>query len=280
MRIELKGIGVAYKDWKLENFSSVFKSGSFVSVLGPSGSGKTTLLRLLCGLEKPSSGKILFGEKDVTKTAPEERNLGVVFQGNSLFSHLDVFGNVAFGLKMKKEKDLEKKVSEALRLVHFEGFGRRNVNFLSGGEQKRVAIARAIAFNPSALLLDEPFNGLDARLKESLKVLLKELRAKTGLTVILVTHDLDEAFFLSDRLIVMNNGSKEQEGTPFEVLLKPANSFVKDFFSDYFVVEAKQQKSRKGNVIIGNFSVPAQSGSGKPVIIFKKTNYRFIDGKT
>lgn len=274
MKVSIEKISVLFKDWEMKNFSLKIEKG-FTSIVGPSGCGKTTLLRVLSGLQETKQGKVFFNENDVTQLPPEERNVGVVFQGDSLFSHLNVFENVAFGLKMKKHKNINQKVSKALLLVHLPGFEKRKVTNLSGGEKKRVSIARAIAYNPDLLLLDEPLNGLDAPLKEKMKLFLKELTEKTGLTTIMVTHDIDEAFYLSDEIAVMDNGRISQIGSPVQIFLKPKNSFVKNFISDYTLIKAKQKIVKGKSFIEGKFLLPVKKGSGKAFVNFKKTNYRF-----
>jgi len=278
MELRLENVSLKLGGWLLKNFSAEIPSGSFVSIVGPSGSGKTTVLRIISGLQKPDSGKLFFSGKDVSSVPPEKRNIGFVFQGSSLFPHLSVFENVAFGLKMKRAENTGRKALEALEIVGLKGFEKRNVNSLSGGEMKRVAIARALAFSPSALLLDEPMNGLDAKLKEKMKLFLKQLQGKTGKTMVMVSHDIDEAFSLSDRIIVMNNGKVEQIGKPEEIFLKQKNSFVKGFVSDYVLVEAEKTTRNGKPFIEGKFLIPAKNaksaGKGKAFINFKKTNYR------
>ena len=276
MKVSIEKVSVLFKDWEMKNFSLKITK-NFTSIVGPSGCGKTTLLRVLSGLQETEKGKIFFNENDVTQLPPEERNIGVVFQGDSLFSHLNVFENVAFGLKMKEHKNILQKVSKALSLVHLPGFEKRKVTNLSGGEKKRVAIARAIAYNPDLLLLDEPLNGLDAPLKEKMKLFLKELSRKTGLTTIMVTHDIDEAFYLSDEIVVMNNGRVSQTGSPVQIFLKPKNSFVKNFISDYILVKAKQKTVKGKRFVEGKFLLPVKKGFGKAFVNFKKTNYRFAE---
>jgi len=276
MKVSIEKVSVLFKDWEMKNFSLKITK-NFTSIVGPSGCGKTTLLRVLSGLQGTEKGKIFFNENDVSQLPPEERNIGVVFQGDSLFSHLNVFENVAFGLKMKKHKNISQKVSKALSLVHLPGFEKRKVTNLSGGEKKRVAIARAIAYNPDLLLLDEPLNGLDAPLKEKMKLFLKELSEKTGLTTIMVTHDIDEAFYLSDEIVVMNNGRVSQIGSPVQIFSKPKNSFVKNFISDYILVKAKQKTVKGKRFVEGKFLLPVKKGSGKAFVNFKKTNYRFAE---
>lgn len=276
MELKMEKIFISFKDFELKNFSLMAENGKVTAIVGPSGSGKTTVLRTIAGLESPISGKIFFGEKQVTHVPAEQRNIGMVFQGDSLFSHLDVFENVAFGLRMKKEKKVREKVLNALRLVRLKGFEKRNTNTLSGGEKKRVAIARAIAFEPEVLLLDEPLNGLDAGLKEKTKQLLKEIQEKTGKTMVFVTHDVDEAFFLSDKIVVINKGKTEQEGLPQEIFLKPKNVFVKEFVSEYMLVKGKNVKKNGKTFVEGKFSFEAKKRKGKPTITIKKSNYKFL----
>ncbi len=277
MQIRLEKLKLVFENFWEMNFSLKIKDGCFTSIVGPSGCGKTTLLRIISGLQEIEEGKIFFGEKEVTKVPAEKRNAGFVFQGDALFTHLNVFENIAFGLKMKKQKNIKEKVLKALELVHLNGFEKRRVTKLSGGEKRRVAIARAIAFEPDLLLLDEPLSGLDAKLKEKMKVFLKELSEKTGLTIIMVTHDIDEAFFLSDRIVVMDKGKKMQEGKPEEIFLKPKNDFVKNFVSDYVLVEGKQKNLHGKNFIEGKFLLPVKKTGKKALINFKKTNYKFFD---
>ena len=217
--------------------------------------------------------KCFFGKNDVTAVPAEGRGTGFVFQGDALFSHMDVFGNVAFGLEMRKENGLQGKVREALRLVHLEGFEKRKIAGLSGGERKRVAIARAMAFSPKLLLLDEPLNGLDANLRERMKSLLREVQQKSGATVVMVTHDIDEAFPLSDLMVVMSPGKVEQLGKPQDIFLNPATNFVKEFISDYAIVRLKEKKGGKGGV--AELEMPLPEKSGKKVFLsLKRRNFR------
>ncbi len=249
MKLKMQGIRISFPGWEMDDFSLEAPSGSFTSIVGPSGCGKSTILRAIAGLEAPQKGKVFFGAKEVTSTPAEERDVGLVFQGDALFSHINVFDNVAFGPRMKKEKNIEGKVASALSLVHLAGFEKRDTTTLSGGEKKRVAIARALAFSPKILLLDEPLAGLDANLREKMKSLLRELSQKTGLTTIMVTHDIEDAFSLSGRIVAMSRGKVEQEGKPFELLLRPKTRFVKEFFSSY-ALEKKGGKYfilKKGN---------------------------------
>src|SRR3989344_3302652 len=272
MSYSLERISHSLGSWHMTDFSLEIPEGKFVSIAGPSGCGKTTLLKILCGLEEPASGRVLFSGTDVSNMPPEKRGVGLVFQSDALFGHMDVLGNVSFGLEMRSDSEAKNKALAALRLVRLEGFEKREIAGLSGGERKRVAIARAIAFNPVLLLLDEPLNGLDASLREKMKLLLKEVQQKTGTTVVMVTHDMDEAFPLSDLVVVMNAGKVEQAAKPEEIFLFPATDFVKDFTSDYALVESKAAgKSGKP----AQQSIPASAKSVQRIYtLIKKNNVR------
>jgi ABC-type Fe3+/spermidine/putrescine transport system ATPase subunit len=277
MKVELKGISVEYIDWQMKNISFTVNSGEFVTLLGPSGCGKTSILKVISGIIKHSGGTVLFDGENISDVPPEKRGIGYVFQNDSLFPHMNVFENVAFGLRVRKAGNVNEKVNKSLSLVHLEGYGNKHVNELSGGEARRVAIARALAIQPKILLLDEPMNGLDAKLREKLKQLLKEIRSKLGTTTIFVTHDLDEAFYLSDRIVVMNNAAIEQIGTPFEILSKPSTKFVEDFISDYSLVGVQVKKTENKSILSGNFSVDVGNASaGEGFINLKKNNFRIF----
>ena len=205
--------------------------GEFFTMLGPSGCGKTTTLRMVAGFERPTSGRILLDGTDVARVPPHARNVNTVFQSYALFPHLDVAGNVAFGLKYlgltKDEK--RRRTAEALELVQLTGMAKRKPSQLSGGQQQRVALARALVLRPRVLLLDEPLGALDARLRKGLQVELKALQAELGITFVFVTHDQEEALTMSDRVAVMNDGHVEQAGSPREVYEEPQTEFVADF---------------------------------------------------
>jgi spermidine/putrescine transport system ATP-binding protein len=205
--------------------------GEFFTLLGPSGCGKTTTLRMIAGFERPTGGRILLDGTDVAQVPPHRRNVNTVFQSYALFPHLDVAGNVAFGLKYKRMANEEKarRVAEVLELVQLGGFQSRKAVQLSGGQQQRVALARALVLSPRVLLLDEPLGALDARLRKGLQVELKALQHEIGVTFVFVTHDQEEALTMSDRIAVMNDGRIEQAGTPQEVYEEPSTVFVADF---------------------------------------------------
>jgi spermidine/putrescine transport system ATP-binding protein len=214
-------------------------SGEFFSLLGPSGCGKTTTLRLIAGFEEPTAGRILLDGVDVSGVPPHKRNVNTVFQSYALFPFMSVFDNVAFGLKYARvsKSELKTRVGEALALVDMASFAARRPSQLSGGQQQRVALARALVLNPAALLLDEPLGALDAKLRRSLKVELKALQERVGITFIYVTHDQEEALTMSDRLAVMNAGRIAQIGTPREVYEEPADSYVADFLGAANLIE-------------------------------------------
>jgi spermidine/putrescine transport system ATP-binding protein len=205
--------------------------GEFFTMVGPSGCGKTTTLRMIAGFERPTSGRIVLDGADVAQVPPHRRNVNTVFQSYALFPHLDVAGNVAFGLKYKRltKEEQRRRVVEALALVQLADFAKRKPGQLSGGQQQRVALARALVLTPQVLLLDEPLGALDARLRKDLQVELKALQAELGITFVFVTHDQEEALTMSDRVAVMSGGRVEQAGTPREIYEEPATVFVADF---------------------------------------------------
>ena len=205
--------------------------GELVSLLGPSGCGKTTTLNIIAGFLEPSRGTVSLGGRVVNQVPPYRRNTGMVFQSYALFPHMNVFDNVAFGLRIRRLPAAEtaRRVREALALVRLEGLGDRAIRQLSGGQQQRVAIARALAIDPLVLLMDEPLSNLDAQLRRQMRVELRRLQRQVGITTIFVTHDQEEALTLSDRLVVMNHGRIEQVGTPVELYRKPRTAFVAQF---------------------------------------------------
>ena len=207
------------------------KEGEFFSLLGPSGCGKTTTLRMIAGLEEPSSGRIMLGGRDVTYMAPYHRDVNTVFQSYALFPHLDVYENIAFGLRRKKvdKAEVRRRVGRILEIVDLPDFERRRVNQLSGGQQQRIALARALVNEPSLLLLDEPMSALDAKLRHQMQIELKSIQSRVGITFLYVTHDQEEAMTMSDRLVVMRHGKIEGIGTPRDVYDNPTTEFVAKF---------------------------------------------------
>ncbi len=214
-----------------DDISFAVDEGEILCLLGPSGCGKTTLLRLIAGLETPDSGKVLFEGRDIRDLPVHQRNFGLMFQDQALFPHKNVFGNIAFGLRMQRlpKEEIRARVAEVLDLVGLVGFERRDVNQLSGGEQQRVALARSLAPRPRLLMLDEPLASLDRALRERLMNELRAILKGAGVTAIYVTHDQQEAFAVADRVVIMNQGRKVQEGRPEEVYQRPATEFVARF---------------------------------------------------
>ncbi len=215
----------------VRDFTLDVADGEFTVLLGPSGCGKTTTLRMIAGFVEPSAGEIRLGGRDVTNDPPWRRNTGMVFQNYALFPHLTVAGNVAFGLEMRKVEraEREKRAMEALRMVRLEQYAERYPRQLSGGQQQRVALARALAVRPDALLLDEPLSNLDAKLREEVRVEIRQLQRQLGLTTIMVTHDQEEALTVADRLVVMDNGEIRQVGSQRDLYERPADRFVAGF---------------------------------------------------
>ena len=215
----------------VKDLSLDIPQGEFLVLLGPSGCGKTTTLRMVAGFIEPSGGSITLDGRDVTTLPPWKRNTGLVFQSYALFPHLTVDENVAFGLEMRKvpAQEMRERVGEALRLVRLDGFGDRLPRQLSGGQQQRVALARALAFRPDVLLLDEPLSNLDAKLREEVRVEIRELQQKLGITTVMVTHDQDEALSMADRLVVMAHGEVQQVGSQRDLYERPAGRFVASF---------------------------------------------------
>ena len=219
----------------LEDISFDIMRGEFLSLLGPSGCGKTTILRMLIGIEKPSSGRILKDGRDITNTPPKDRNIGIVFQNYSLFPNMDVYHNIAYALSAKKtEKDeIDRKVREIVEMVGLEEHIYKKPRQLSGGQQQRVAIARTLVLNPDVILFDEPMSALDAEIKVVLREQLKEIQKRLKITMVYVTHDQEEAFALSDRIMVLNDLRIAQLDTPQEIYHHPADAFVKRFVVDH-----------------------------------------------
>ncbi|MDO8634325.1 MAG: ABC transporter ATP-binding protein, partial [archaeon] len=270
MRLEVKNLCVSFPNWRMEKISFAAESGEFLTILGSTGSGKSTILAAIAGIVEPEKGEIFFDGASVSGLPAEKRNVGLVFQNNALFPHLSVFENVAFGLKVKKEKNWREKTQRMLEMLGIERLAERSVKNLSGGEEKLVAIARALVTEPCIMLFDEPLNGLDARLREKLKKTIKETQEKLGKTTVFVTHDVDEAFFLSDKIIVLNNGRIEQTGTPEEIFEKPATRFVKEFVEGYALVRARVEKG----VLKGKFEVSTGLKDGAGLLNLKKNNFR------
>ncbi|MGL5820035.1 MAG: spermidine/putrescine ABC transporter ATP-binding protein [Sarcina sp.] len=238
--INLKNISKSFDDNKvLDNLSLEIKKDEFLTLLGPSGCGKTTTLKILAGFEFADNGQVLFNNKDITSLPPYKRELNTVFQKYALFPHLNVFDNIAFGLKLKKlpKKEIEKKVKDVLKLVSLVDYEKRDIESLSGGQQQRIAIARALVNEPKVLLLDEPLSALDSKLRKEMQLELKKMQKALGITFIFVTHDQEEALTMSDTIIVMNKGKIQQMGTPEDIYNEPSNRFVAEFIGNSNIVD-------------------------------------------
>ena len=248
--IELKNITKAYGDnIVLDNLSLNIKKNEFLTLLGPSGCGKTTTLKIIAGFENADSGKLMFKNEDISSLPPYKRQVNTVFQKYALFPHMNIFDNVAFGLKLKKlpKDEIKSKVEEMLKLVALSGFGNRSVDSLSGGQQQRVAIARALVNKPEILLLDEPLAALDLKLRKEMQIELKKIQKEVGITFVFVTHDQEEALTMSDTIVVMNKGVIQQMGTPQDIYNEPANAFVADFIGESNIISGTMIKDFKVN---------------------------------
>jgi len=228
----------------IKNISLTINKGEFLTLLGPSGCGKTTTLRIIAGFENPTSGSVLLEGKHVENKQPNERNVNTVFQNYALFPHMNVFENIAYGLKIKKVNKIEikKRVMEMLSLVQLEGYEKRKTDELSGGQKQRVAIGRALINNPKILLLDEPLGALDLKLRKQMQIELKKLQKKLQITFVYVTHDQEEALNMSDRIAVMNEGIIEQVGSPEDIYERPKTKFVAGFIGESNLIKSKIKK--------------------------------------
>ena len=233
--ISLQGISKTYEDNKvLDGLNLDIKKNEFLTLLGPSGCGKTTTLKIIAGFEYADDGKVLFENEDMNNIPPYERAVNTVFQKYALFPHMNIYENIAFGLKIKKlpKNIIDQKVKEMLKLVALEGFENRSIESLSGGQQQRIAIARALVNEPKVLLLDEPLGALDLKLRQEMQTELKKIQQKLGITFIFVTHDQEEALTMSDTIVVMNKGKIQQMGTPEDIYNEPENAFVARFIGE------------------------------------------------
>jgi iron(III) transport system ATP-binding protein len=268
--VALRGVEKSF-DGKIacSGIDLTINGGEFFTFLGPSGCGKTTLLRLIAGFIRPDRGSIYLAGREITYLAPEKRNVGMVFQNYALFPFLSVFDNIAYGLRVQKrsEKQIKKIVQDYIDLISLNGFETRSISELSGGEQQRVALARSLVIEPSVLLLDEPLSNLDARLRDKMRVEIKSLQKKLGITTIFVTHDQTEAMTMSDTIAVFDQGRIAQVGTPHGVYTDPNSAFVAKFIGDTNLFEAKIQEGIA--VISGDlaFQLASQTKQGKYVSI-------------
>ncbi len=243
--VQLKDISVTFDgETVLDNLSLDIKNKEFITFLGPSGCGKTTTLRLIAGFLEPDTGDIIFEGKKINGVPAYKRQVNTIFQRYALFPHLNVYENVAFGLRVKKlpNDQIKEKVTEMLKLVNLSGLEKRSIDTLSGGQQQRVAIARAIANHPKVLLLDEPLAALDLKLRKDMQKELKKIQEQLGITFIFVTHDQEEALTMSDRVVVMDGGKIQQVGTPQDIYNEPQNAFVADFIGESNIVDGVMLK--------------------------------------
>lgn len=252
MIIDLKNISVSFDGQPiLKDLNLYIRDGEFITLLGPSGCGKTTTLRIIAGFLEPDSGEVIFEGKVINGVPAYKRQVNTIFQRYALFPHLNVFDNIAFGLKQQKKSkaEIQKTVEEMLALVNLKGFEKRNITSLSGGQQQRVAIARALAVKPRVLLLDEPLGALDLKLRKDMQVELKNIQQRLGITFIYVTHDQEEALSMSDTIVVMDSGEIQQIGTPTDIYNEPKNAFVADFIGESNILDG---------IMHGDFSVEFQ----------------------
>ena len=233
--IELRNISKKYDEMTiLDNLNLDIKKNEFLTLLGPSGCGKTTTLKIIAGFEYSDEGKVLFQGKEMNEIPPYQRPVNTVFQKYALFPHMNIYENIAFGLKIKKlpKEEIDRKVKEMLKLEELEDYKKRSIESLSGGQQQRIAIARALVNEPKVLLLDEPLGALDLKLRQEMQTELKRIQQKLGITFIFVTHDQEEALSMSDTIVVMNKGKIQQMGTPEDIYNEPKNSFVARFIGE------------------------------------------------
>ena len=246
--LQLKNINKYFgKNHVIKNVNLNFEKGHFITFLGPSGCGKTTLLRMIAGFYEPDEGEILLNGKNIERVPPYDRNTAMVFQEYALFPHMNVFDNVSYGLRVKKKPkdEIEKRVKQALSLMQLEGMEKRFPNQMSGGQQQRVAVARALVMNPEVLLLDEPLSNLDAKLRENVRVELRQIQQKMGLSTIYVTHDQSEALSMSDAIVVLKDGIVHQVGTPQEIYFEPKTAFVADFIGTTNLISLKAESGNR-----------------------------------
>ena len=238
--IRLSDLRMVFDDEVVLNSINLYiNDKEFLTLLGPSGCGKTTTLRIIGGFQSPTSGDVFFDGVRINDVPPHKRKVNTVFQKYALFTHMNLFENIAFGLRIAKvpEKEIEQRVNEALELVNLPGYGKRSVDSLSGGQQQRIAIARAIVNRPQVLLLDEPLGALDLKLRKDMQIELKKIQQQVGITFIYVTHDQEEALTMSDTIVVMDKGNIQQIGSPTDIYNEPKNAFVADFIGESNIID-------------------------------------------
>ena len=282
--ISLRDINVAFdSEVILNNINLDIKDKEFVTLLGPSGCGKTTTLRIIGGFLSPDSGSVSFEGKEINDLPAYKRNVNTVFQRYALFPHLNVYDNVAFGLRIKKmpEKEIQKRAAEMLELVNLKGYEKRSVNSLSGGQQQRVAIARALVNRPKVLLLDEPLGALDLKLRKEMQTELKAIQQRLEITFIYVTHDQEEALTMSDTVVVMNKGDIQQIGTPVDIYNEPVNAFVADFIGESNILDGIMKKDLLVEIFGSEFEcVDKGFGENTPVdVVIRPEDIKLTDAE-
>ncbi|MEM1150936.1 MAG: ABC transporter ATP-binding protein [Pseudomonadota bacterium] len=282
--IHIQGLTKKYgKLFALDSVDLDIRSGEFLTLLGPSGSGKTTLLMAIAGFNRPDSGSIRFGDKEVILQPPHKRDVGMVFQSYALFPHMDVAGNIAFPLKLRgvPEAERARRVEQALETVQLSGLGGRGIDQLSGGQRQRVALARAFVFGPRILLMDEPLSALDKKLRERMQIELRHLHRMLGVTTVYVTHDQREALTMSDRIAVINHGRLAQVDTPEVIYNRPANAFVADFIGESTIVPLTR---RDGGALFFNDQLIADASPDEDIrewsLVIRPERLRLIDGQS
>lgn len=278
-KVAVKGISKAYSGVvALESTDLSISAGEFVTLLGPSGSGKTTLLNIISGMVPATEGSIVINGRDVTRVAPERRNIGMVFQNYALMPHMTIFQNIAFPLKIRRwaRADIKRRVGEVLQLVQLPDVANRKPNELSGGQQQRISIARCLAYRPEIILMDEPLGALDKALRDRMQYEIKKINVETGITIIYVTHDQDEAMNMSDRIVIMNKGRIEQVGSPREIYDLPVSEFAASFIGKISFLEVAAAREGSTSVLrLGN-GVPikfggVRRGDGRPTKLALRT---------
>lgn len=290
--IELRHISKVYSDngfKAVDDFNLEVKRGEFVTFLGPSGCGKTTTLRMIAGFEMPTSGEILLNGEDISQLPANKRPINTVFQRYALFPHMNIYDNIAFGLKLKKlpKEEIRKKVKRVLDIVDLEGFENRKISTLSGGQQQRIAIARALVNEPEILMLDEPLGALDLKMRQEMQIELKHMHDELGITFIYVTHDQEEALTMSDKIVVLSEGRIQQIGTPEDIYNEPQNAFVADFIGESNIFKGIMTGHMKvrfcGGEFIGMDDVPEGTLVDVVVrpedVIITKPEYGIIEGE-
>lgn len=268
-KLEIRNLSRAFGSTRaVDDVSLTVADGELVCLLGPSGSGKSTLLRMMGGFERPSAGSILIDGQDVTEIPPDRRPTGMVFQSHALWTHMDVFGNVTFGLKLRRlaRHEIQRRAEAALEMVGLAGYGKRRPNELSGGQQQRVALARSLVLEPKILLLDEPFASLDQHLRERLREEVRDIQHRAGITMVFVTHGQDEALALADRIAIMRDGRLEQIGRPDTVYRQPQTEFVAGFIGQMNLLAGEV---RQGMLAASGITLPVSLGEGAATLAIR-----------